>query len=69
MRTASKLVPRASDEPTPFHLRATISVLVAEAWRSFLRELYTVRGERYKMRHEDLLRGPLSHEARRARWL
>ena len=69
MRTTMNLVCESSVKPTSFHLRAELMPATRRVWAILRQALSTEPGECYQMRHEDLLRSPLSDEIRRAHWL
>jgi hypothetical protein len=69
MRTTMNLACESSVKPTSFHLRAVLMPATRRVWAILRQALSTEPGERYQMLHEDLLRGPLSAEIRRAPWL
>ena len=69
MSTTLKLGTETPVGFTSFSIQAISGIVRKKTWASINLALSKMRNERYNMRSEDLIRGPLSDEVRRAPWL
>ncbi|MFC1680745.1 hypothetical protein ACFL1S_02995 [Pseudomonadota bacterium] len=68
MQTISHLETDSLVQQRFFDGLSWITQLTIRIWKKFWNTLDTNQGRRYRMQHEELLRGSLSNEIRRMSW-